>query len=82
MPHLKGWRPKRRTEHEGPRNEDRAEQGDRIIGFYNTILNNIDEEDGINYTDCLTDLFHSMASCGINPQDIVDTALMHFEAER
>lgn len=81
MPHLKGWNPRRRAEFGTPRNDDRAEKGDRVLGAYN-MINGGSNDDRSDYTDCLTDLFHSMASCGIDPQDIINTAHMHFEAER
>lgn len=81
MTHLKGWNPRKRADFGALRNDDRAEKGDRVLGAYN-LINGGSDDDRSDYIDCLTDLFHSMAACGIDPHSITQTALMHFEAER
>ena len=81
MTHLKGWRPKRRENKWCPRNEERAERGAEMLNAWKSE-NATCGDDETDIVDSLSDLLHFAASIGRDPEDVMHTALMHFEAER
>lgn len=80
MEHLKGWRPKRRESKYSMRNEDRANRAMQAVNAW--AMHGSSEDEASDLGDCLADLCHYAASIGLEPSNVFDMALTHFESER
>ena len=74
------WK-RRRKDEAGNYNEDRAEWGKAAVEAYASIKGSSDDE-ASDLGDCLADLLHYAASLNLEPERLLSTAVMHFEAER
>lgn len=82
MKHLKGWRPKRRIDGKWTRcNLDRALAGETGVMAWSEVAGSSDDRTS-DLGDCLADLCHYAAWLGIEPSELLETAITHFEAER